>query len=87
MIHAISRPWPYIQRGTDSSTDAVQITRVPPQLISDFAIPESLLVARIASHEMLDDMTLGAQRVDERGANETRATGNQPFHLCCNSQS
>src|SRR3954451_8731110 len=28
------RPLPAIQRGTDSCTDAVQITRVPPQLIS-----------------------------------------------------
>ena len=28
------RPWPIIQRGTDSCTDAVQITRVPPQAIS-----------------------------------------------------
>src|SRR3954452_20872227 len=28
------RPWPIIQRGTDSCTEAVQITRVPPQAIS-----------------------------------------------------
>jgi hypothetical protein len=28
------RPLPAIQRGTDSCTDAVQITRVPPQAIS-----------------------------------------------------
>ena len=36
------RPWPAIQRGTDSSTLAVQITRVPPASIS--AEPVALLM-------------------------------------------
>ena len=45
------RPWPCIQRGTDSSTEAVQITRVPPQLISAEPVavstnPGSIVVGR-----------------------------------------
>ena len=45
------RPWPAIQRGTDSSTEAVQITRVSPQEISAEPVavrtkPGSIVVGR-----------------------------------------
>ena len=48
------RPWPAIQRGTDSWTDAVQITRVPPQEISAEPVavrtkPGSIVVGRSSS--------------------------------------
>ena len=48
------RPWPASQRGTDSCTDAVQITRVPPQLISAEPVavrtkPGSIVTGRSSS--------------------------------------
>src|SRR5215211_6301840 len=45
------RPWPTIQRGTDSCTDAVQMTRVSPQEISAEPVavrtnPGSIVIGR-----------------------------------------
>src|ERR671927_301794 len=57
------RPWPASHRGTDSWTEAVQITRVPPQAIS--ADPGARVAEAAAAQHVLDLAGHGHARADD----------------------